>query len=172
MPTPAVVVFTARTVDQILAEGGTSAWRLDPDHARTRAFCVCTRNSFARWSKAGHAEAHRAAFLVGKISDVVPALNRDGRYLIEFSEYAEINVPDVWAKGDRNPVKYETLEELGIDPAKLTWKLMPKPQSRPAVEGAKPTAPATPAGVIAEAKKLVATTFGVSPDAVEITIRA
>jgi len=169
MPTPAVVIFTARTVDQILAEGGTSAWRLDPLHARTRAFCVCTRNSFARWSKAGHAEPHRAAFLVGKISDVVPALNREGRYLIEFSEYAEINIPDVWMKGDRNPVKYNTLEDLGIDQSKLTWKLMPKPSASAAASV--PAIP-EPALTIAEAKKRLAATFGVSTDAVEITIRA
>jgi hypothetical protein len=170
MPTPAVVVFTARTVEQILAEGGTSAWKLHSEHARTRAYCVCTRNSFARWSKAGHAEPHRAAFLVGKISNVVPALNRDGRYLIEFSEYALVNVPDVWVKGDRNPVKYVNLEDLGIDPATLTWNRMPQPQSAPAAT--KPAASGTPAGVLAEAKQLVATALNVSPDQVEIVVRA
>jgi hypothetical protein len=172
MPTPAVVVFTARTVEQILAEGGTSAWKLHPDHARARAYCVCTRNSFARWSKAGHAEPHRAAFLVGKIANVVPALKRDKRYLIEFSEYALVNIKDVWVKGDRNPIKYVNLEDLEIDPAKLTWKLMPQPQSRPAVESAKSAAAGTPASVIVEAKQLVATAFGVPIESVEITVRA
>lgn len=171
MPTPAVVVFTARTVEQILAEGGTSAWKLHPDHARSRAYCVCTRNSFARWSKAGHAEPHRTAFLVGKISNVVPALNRDRRYLIEFSEYALVNVPDVWVKGDRNPVKYVNLEDLGIDPTTLTWKLMPQPQQQ-RTAATTPAASASPAGVLAEAKQLVATAFNISPDKVEIVIRA
>jgi hypothetical protein len=170
MHTPAVVVFTARTVEQILAEGGTSAWRLNPDHARTRTYCVCTRNSFARWSKAGHAEPHRAAFLVGKISDVVPALNRDGRYLIAFSEYALVKVEDVWVTGDRNPVKYVHFEDLKIDPATLTWNLMPQAQRTPAA--APSVAPGTPGGIIAEAKKLVATAFDVPVEAVEITIRA
>jgi hypothetical protein len=60
------------------------------------------RNSFAKWSKGP--EAHRSAFLVGKISDVVPAPKRPERFLIQFSDYALITVPDVWMKGDRNPV--------------------------------------------------------------------
>jgi hypothetical protein len=170
MPTPAVVVFTARTVEAIRAEGGTSAWRLHPDHARARTYAVCTRNTFAKWSKGP--EPHRSAFLVGKISDVVQAPNRDkGRFLIEFSEYALVNVPDVWAKGDRNPVKYVDIEELGIDPAKLKWKPMPKSegQTTPANE-ASPSADAPL--TIAEAKKRLAATFGVSTEAVEITIRA
>jgi hypothetical protein len=170
MPTPAVVVFTAKTIEGILAEGGTSAWRLHPDHARARTYAVCTRNTFAKWSKGP--EPHRSAFLVGKISGVVQAPNRDkGRFLIEFSEYALIDLADVWAKGDRNPVKYVDIEDLGIDPSKLKWKPMPKPQPgrTPAAEATLPVdAPLT----IAEAKQRLAATFGVSADAVEITIRA
>jgi hypothetical protein len=171
MPTPAVVVFTAKTKEMILAEGGTSAWRLHPEHAKARTYAVCTRNTFAKWSKGP--EEHRSAFLVGKIRNVVPALHRDERrYLIEFSEYAEVKVPKVWAKGDRNPVKYVDIEDLGIDPAKLKWKPMPTPQAG-TVPPYEPSAPAdaTPL-TIAEAKKRLAATFGVSVDAVEITIRA
>lgn len=166
-----IVVFTAKTVEQILAEGGTSAWRLDRNHARARTYVVCTRNAHADWAKGP--EAHRSAFLVGKISDVVPAPKRPKRFLIEFSEYALIDVPDVW-KGDRNPVKYvKDLDELGIDPLSLKWTPVPKPRAgarKGAIEVAASNgdAPLT----IAEAKKRLAVTFGVSPDAVEITIRA
>lgn len=170
MSTPAIVVFTAKTVETILAEGGTSAWRLQPDHAKARTYAVLTRNKFAKWSKGP--EPHRAAFLVGKISDVVQAPNRDpGRYLIEFSEYAVIDLLDVWAKGDRNPVKYVDIEDLKIDPTKLKWKAMPKAN---AAKVSTPETPLAPDGTltIAEAKRRLATTFGVSTDAVEITIRA
>jgi hypothetical protein len=82
-----------------------------------------------------------------------------------------IDVPDVWEKGDRNPVKYVDLESLGIDPAKLKWKPMPKAQAAKAPTSDTPLAPDTPL-TIAEAKKRLAATFGVSSDAVEITIRA
>ena len=65
--------------------------------------------------------------MVGKVKDVVPTPARKGRFLIQFSEYALVNVPDVW-KGDRNPVRYvERLEDLGIDPLTLKWKPMPAP---------------------------------------------
>lgn len=169
MSTPAVVVFTAKTVETILAEGGTSAWRLHPDHARTRTYAVCTRNKFAKWSKGP--ESHRQAFLVGKVADVVQVPNREGRYLIQFSEYALIDRPDVWTKGDRNPIKYVDIESLGIDPTKLKWKPMPNTgiAKGPSLEAAQAQDGAL---TIAEAKKRLAATFGVSADAVEITIRA
>ena len=46
--------------------------------------------------------------------------------LIVFSEFARVAVPDSWPKGYRNPVRYSTLEEISIDPAKLEWKPMPE----------------------------------------------
>lgn len=170
MSEPAVVVFTAKTAETILAEGGTSAWRLHPDHAEARTFAVCTRNKFAKWSKGP--EPHRSAFLVGKIRDVVQAPNRDkGRYLIRLSEYAIVDIPDIWEKGDRNPIKYVDIESLGIDPAKLKWKPMPEMGDAPVATPEPPHIPDSPL-TIAEAKKRLAATFGVSTDAVEITIRA
>jgi hypothetical protein len=170
MSTPAVVVLTAKTVESILAEGGTSAWRLHPEHAKARTYAICTRNRFAKWSKGS--EPHRSAFLVGKIRDVVQAPSRDkGRYLIQFSDYAVIDVADVWEKGDRNPIKYVDIESLGIDPGKLKWKPMPKVPAAKTPTSEIQLAPDTPL-TIAEAKKRLAATFGVSTDAVEITIRA
>ena len=90
------------------------------------------------------------------------------------SEVARVDVPDVW-KQWRNPVRYTTLEELGIDPATLNFEPMPtatpatSTTSTPATSTAGQTAPAML--TIAEAKKALAATFGVKPDAVEITIR-
>jgi hypothetical protein len=165
MSDKAAVVFTAKSVDRILHEGGTSAWRLDRNHARKCVFAVCTRNANADWVE-GH-EAHHSAFLVGKIKDVVPVPD-SSRYLIQFSEYALVDIPDVW-KGDRNPVKYASLEEIGIDPSSLKWKPMPEPVATPASRAVTDTAvgPLT----IAEAKKGLALTFGVAPETIEITIR-
>jgi hypothetical protein len=160
----AVVVFTAKSVETLLQEGGTSSWRLDRNHARQRAYAVCTRNANADWVEGS--EAHHSAFLVGKVREVVPSPNHADRYLIQFSEYALLNIPDVW-KGDRNPVKYAALEDLGIDPSTLKWEPMPisAPSHLNGHNGGRPIS-------IAEAKNGLALTFGVSPDAVEITIRA
>ena len=49
----------------------------------------------------------------------------ENRYLIEFSEFARVNIPNVW-KGDRNPVKYRSADDLGIDFSKLKWEPMPE----------------------------------------------
>ena len=172
MSEEAIVVFTAKSVERILREGGTSSWRLDRNHARKCDFAVCTRNANADWVEGS--EIHHSAFLVGKVRDVVQTPDpdyddRDDRFLVQFSEYARVEISDVW-KGDRNPVKYATLEDLGIDPTVLDWKPMPEPSEIPGPAQPLPstgTAPLT----MAEAKKGLALTFGVSPEAIEITIR-
>jgi hypothetical protein len=164
----AAVFFTAKSVETLVTEGGTSAWRLDRNHARQCAFAVCTRNTRRLLGTPGP-EAHCSAFLVAKIKDVVPAPDRPGRYLVQFSEYARVNILDAW-KSDRNPVKYATLEELGIDPSTLKWERMPEEDKphEPARQGRITSdAPLT----MAEAKKGLALAFGVSPEAIEITIR-
>jgi len=173
----AVVVFTAKSIERILREGGTSSWRLDRNHARRCDYAVCTRNANAGWVEGN--EAHHSAFLLGKIRDVVACAptpenseSPENRYLIQFSEFARINIPDVW-RGDRNPVKYTSLEALVIDPSKLQWEVMPEGNSGAAtaadIGAAKQhgVAPLT----LAEAKKGLALTFNVAPEAVEITIR-
>jgi hypothetical protein len=168
MSDKAAVVFTAKSIKRILNEGGTSSWRLDRNHARQCDYAVCTRNAHANWVEGS--EAHRAAFLIGKVSEVVPAPDTKGRYLIKFSEYALMNLPDAW-KGDRNPVKYAGMKELGIDPAKLKWQPMPESSEMPdPTPHAKPLALGS-ALTMAEAKKGLALTFGVAPEAIEITIR-
>jgi hypothetical protein len=173
------VLFTAKSVERILREGGTSAWRLDRSHARRCAYAVCTRNAGARWVEGK--EEHRSAFLVGKIGDVVPCKPTpenheapDNRFLITFSEYALVDMPDVWA-GGRNPVKYESAEALGIDFSSLKWERMPEPDNLTAPSPQAPH-PVTVRSMdrpltMAEAKKGLALTFNVPTEAIEITIR-
>jgi hypothetical protein len=68
-------------------------------------------------------------------------------------------------------VKYAELRELGIDPSQLEWERMPEPNetSSPTTE-VKALAVDAPL-TMAEAKKGLALTFGVAPEAIEITIR-
>ncbi len=108
--------------------------------------------------------------MVGKIDDVVPSTDHQGRWLITFSEYAEINVPDVW-KGGRNPVSYTTLEELGVSLDGVKFKPMPSREKHPPQASHNAVGASHVMLTIAEAKKGLAATFGVKPDAVEITIR-
>lgn len=165
-----VVVFTAKSVERILAEGGTSSWRLDRNHARQCDYAVCTRNAHADWVEGN--EPHHTAFMVGKVKDVVPS-GDNGRHLMQFSEYAIVNVPDAW-NGGRNPVSYSSMADLGIDPSQLDWQPMPE---GPSGSERLPTAPLGPSDstsrglTMAEAKAGLALTFGVRPEAIEITIR-
>jgi len=172
-----VVVFTAKSIERIGLEGGSKAWRLDRNHARRCEYVVCTRNRHAVWGDG--TEDHQSAFLIGKIRNVVPCPptpenneHEKNRFLIQFSEYARLNIPNAW-KGDRNPVKYMTLDDLGIDPAKLTWETMPEVGREAQDEELAPSVakPGIKALTMAEAKKGLALTFNVSPEAIEITIR-
>src|SRR4051794_35091434 len=123
-----LVVFTCKKVSRLLREGGTSRWHLDPRRARRCKFAVCTRNEKAEFEDGSGPEEHRSAFLVGKVKSVV---EDEGRYMVRFSEYALVDVPDVW-KGERNPVKYQgSLRELGIDESKLQWQQMPVTSPNP-----------------------------------------
>ena len=165
-----LVVFTGKSVETILNDGGTNWWRLDRNRARNCEFVLCTRNTKARWSEGP--EEHHSGFLVGRVSGVVPETDSpdEDRFQIEFSEYAIVDVPDAW-KGDRNPVKYAAaLEEFGVNPASLRWQSIP-PRSESAVSSAHERPSGEGPLTIAEAKRRLAVTFGVRADAIEITVR-
>src|SRR5258708_16082107 len=164
----AIVVLPAETVERIVNHRGTGDWVLSPKKAATCKYVICCRKP--AWDNRKEGIAERAAFLVGRIVGLQKQPDSENtrnqpRFLIELSEYAAFERADVWKKG-RNPVSYKTLKELGIDLRGLKFKPMPvpAPSARP---GSASGAPMT----IAEAKKALAATFGVSPDDVEITIR-
>ena len=172
----ALVVFTARSPDRIIREGGSQAWVLNPARAKLCKWLVCTQNrhhSDHTFSDAS--EPHGSAFLVGKISIITEAQEdpAQSRWHIGISDYARISQPEVWQHW-RNPVRYTTLADLGINPDELEFQAMP------VIEAPLPNAALdSPAELpwpprlltIPEAKQALAATFGVSPDAVEIVIR-
>ena len=51
------------------------------------------------------------------------------RYLIQFSKYALLHIPDVWVNGPEGGFMYKTLEELGIETSELKWKTMSAPSA-------------------------------------------
>lgn len=123
MPDEAVAVFTARSTQRILREGGSQAWALDPNRARKCRYLVCVQNQHNPDRDFSDAtEAHGAVFLVGKISDVIPAPEDPdgGRWQIRISGYSTHIVMNAW-KGWRNPVRYTTLKEMGVELEKQTF---------------------------------------------------
>lgn len=161
-----IVVFTAKSRDTILQEGGTSSWRLDRNNARRCQYAVCTRNAHADWVQGR--EPHHSAFLVGKVKDVIPSPENERRYLILFSEYAEVKIQDVWT-GDRNPVHYVHQNDLPINFEKLNWQRMPEHEERALEKEDKHQN--SGALTIEDAKQGLSRTFGVPADSIEITIR-
>lgn len=165
-----IVVFTARSPDRIIREGGSQAWVLNPARAKQAKWLVCTQNRHHPNHEFSDAtEPHGTAFLVGKISGIVPSQEDPDRWMIEISEFARINMPSVWH--GRNPVRYTyLLEVVFTDIRGLKFQPMPERDEAKTVE--QRAEPASPHSLtIAEAKKALAATFGVKPEAVEITIR-
>ena len=175
-PPGVLVVFTAKTVQQMLELGGSQSWVINPQSMRNVEYVVCTRNSDHRWDDecGPRPEPHNSAFMVGKaagLKKVDRQRDRD-RYLIQFSEYALVNVPDFRSGSTRNPVTYSDLvqckEVLGLDIEALSFTPMPATAVK-ATET--PVSPPTKQGLsIAEAKKGLSLFFGVPVEAVQITI--
>ena len=166
-----LVVFTAKSVEAILGVGGTQSWKLDRGHATRCRYVVLCRNAYTDWGDGK--ELHGTAFMIGRIADVVPTVENDDRWLVAFDQYARGDVPNIW-KGWRNPVRYTTLEELGVSLEGIQFQPMPPIDDNAKVQHT--TFSHLENGsefrlTIAEAKQGLAKTFGVSPDAIEITIR-
>jgi hypothetical protein len=170
------MVFTGRGISQILEDGGSQAWALNAVRARKCEYLICVQNHPGEpWAKPEASQG--TAFLIGRVSGVEPAGDEHGanRWIINISEYAEIkDRPNMW-DGSRNPVRYTTMEDLGLDPTKFAFKPVAK---NPATSESGPmigTEGGRPAGATAlsieQAKRGLAAYFGVSIDAIEITIR-
>ena len=129
MPQNALVTFTAKPLETLLHDCGSGDWRLDAERARRCTYLVCTQNRHNADFGAPTAP-HGAAFLIGRISEIVRSSQRHDRWVVKISEYLECNLPNTWGKSGhlRYPVWYTTLEELGIDLAALPpFRPLPRP---------------------------------------------
>lgn len=173
-----LVVFTAKGVDQILSEGGSSSWALSSQSMRDCEYVVCTRNTDPEKFDAfgdSNPVAHGAAFLVGKFAGLEYMADRNGRrrYRVLFSSYAEVNVEDFW-DGSRVPTRYLDTDEAkrrDLDLESLHFTELKRPSSKSRKSAPEEFDRNRDSLTIAEAKTRLATTFGVSEDQIEIVIR-
>jgi hypothetical protein len=171
-----IMVFTARSPERIIREGGSGAWRLSPVNAGQMTYVVCTQNRHNPDDYFDATEPHGTAFLIGRHLTVrkareceyAPGEDPQNRYVLCFSEYALIDIPNLW-DGLHNPVRYTSLEELGINADDLDWQPMPQNGNTPPIEQPQRASSSAPL-TIQEAKKALAATFGVKPEAIEIII--
>jgi hypothetical protein len=134
----ALLVFTARSPERIIREGGSQRWVLNPARAKLCTWLVCTQNRHNPDHEFSDAtEAHGSGFLLCRISGVRISTEADPKekWLILISEFARINYPNLWDHG-RNPIRYTSLETLRIDPNGIEFQAMPNisehlPRSEP-----------------------------------------
>jgi hypothetical protein len=171
----ALVVFTAKSREDIVNKGGTGDWVLTPSTVRQMKFALCTRNSSPVEDPGPGSpgpEPHGSGFLAGRISGVrqVGQHNGRNRYLVEFDAVADVDIPDVWEW--RNPVRYMDLDELkgrGVDFSTMTFRPLTKADASPGGhdQAGDGVAPLT----IAQAKAGLSASFAVPVDSIEITIK-
>ena len=120
-----VLVFTYKDLNTLIRFNGSQSWKLDSKRVSKCKYIICVNN--AKHSLSQNANNHGFAFLVGKISGVARALETKlvGRWIIEFNEYAEVEIPGFW-EGLRNPVNYKRTEEINIDLENLVFHKVPE----------------------------------------------
>lgn len=149
-----ILTYTRNDLEYIKTKGCDDSWVLGVSRAESCKYLVCCHSRGAK---------QRNAFLVGLISKTVPVGEK--RRAIYICEYASIDVPNVWA-GWQNPVRYTTLEELGIDPSTLKFEKLQKTEKdeKPFESEIRPLS-------IEQAKEGLSKRFGVPPNQIEILIK-
>lgn len=183
-----IMTFTYRALDRILSEGGSGAWTCKQSTAAECKYLIVTRNSHGVPARHGHPgypaegnEPHGTAFLIGRVSKVIPDPDVDPdpkatpRYRICIDRWAPLNLPKVW-KGDRLPFRYTTLEECGItDVDALDWQDMPPPKAEPVSQAGATVPLVLPAvrtieQIAAELRNAIAAERKTSPDNVTLNV--
>jgi hypothetical protein len=166
MENDVLALFTTKSAQDCFDVGGTQSWALNPANAKSCRYAVLCRNPEA---DRGGKELHHTAFMIGRISPVVPSSETPGRWMLTFDEYALIDKPEVW-KDWRNPVRYTTFAKLGISLAGI--KFRPMPNKANGIEATPILKTETPIKFdIDTAKRGIAAYYSIRPEAVEITIR-
>ena len=118
-----MLVFTCYSVETLLRFGGSQSWVCDPKRAAAARYLICTRN--CHHTMADGLSGHGDGFLVGRISQIIPAFYFPGRWLIGFDAYAEIYCPRLWS-GAQNPVAYQPAIACEIDVDRLHFHPAPE----------------------------------------------
>lgn len=117
-----LVIFTSKQRNDVIAIGGTAWWKIDPVKARNASNVLLVHNAHDR-RRPGDPERHGRSFLIATIRDLQQ--DDDGRWLIQFDEFAETNDTFHWP-GYRNPVTYMNEQDV-LDQVQIgEWETMPE----------------------------------------------
>ena len=149
-----IITYTRNQLQEIKAKGCDYSWILNKQRAEKCKYLVCCHSEGAR---------RRDAFLVALISRIRQVDNDvkgNARWAIDISEYASIDIPNVWS-GWQNPVHYTSLEELKIDLSAIKFEKLQE-------SGKNDTFSLT----LEQAKQGLAKSFNVKTEQIEILIKS
>ena len=148
-----ILTFTKNDEQFIKINKFDAGWTIDEKRASNCKYLVCCHSQGAKKG---------AAFCVGLIDRLEPVELSEGgkqRYAIYITDYAPIDLPDIW-DGGRFPVRYTNLIDLGIDLSSLQFE--PLGMAKLAI---------IPPLSIAQAKEGLAKNYNIEPDQIEILIK-
>lgn len=174
-----VAVFTGKNLaNGMTADRGSGHWAARRERVMEAEYLLCVRNRRESWAEADH--EHGTAFLVAKISSVSSS-EYAGRIIINFEQYAEIQIADAWhlcTGGQRYPVAYldaaKVQQDLNLNFKSLEWKRFEICTAQAeSAEQSKFTAtvPQQTLGPIQQAKAMLANTLNISEESIEIIIK-
>ncbi len=149
-----IITFTVHDLQYIKTHGCDQSWVLNKDRAGSCKYLICCHSEGAK---------KRNAFIVGLISRIrfVGEDDKSGkdRWAIHISEYASVDIPNVW-KGWQNPVRYTSLEKVGIELSDLKFEKIHNNKNLD-----------IPPLSIEQAKEGLAKKFNISPEQIDILIK-
>jgi hypothetical protein len=162
-----VMVFTSKPLETMINEGGSGYWSASKKRLEKCSYLIATKSNTLREHFPSDTNIKQgSAFIVGKITNIGNS-PKGGRLVIQLSEFAEVNIPNVWT-GNRNPVAYTNTESLkndhGVDFSNIVWRDFPINEITPITD--------VKALTIDEAKEGIAKTLGIDPSCIEILIKA
>jgi hypothetical protein len=162
-----VMVYTSKPLHVNFEDGGSGNWTASEGNVKSCKYVVLVKSDTYSDNFSPNDIPIGTAFLIGKISGVKRS-EIATRLVIQFSEYAEINLPDAWT-GNRNPVAYLNIQDLeqkyeSFSLSDLTWQPFPSEKVKE-VDNIKPL-------TINEAKLGLAKQLGIDPSNIEIRITA
>ena len=178
-----LTVLTFKSAQHIVGDGGTQSWVISQRRARRCTYVVCVRHQQGPYKAEGN-EPHKHAFLVGKVSGVVPSGETADRFRVEFTEYAIVDGPHI-PLNSASPTQYfPSLKSIGIDEDSLHWRSINDIEEN--YENTSPTGVTISQNspneakefkniemsVFMQAKKLISDHLNVPIDAIEIIVRA
>lgn len=172
-----IAIYTGKDIDAMRKDGGSGHWVVNVPRVKKAEYLVCVRNRREQWSIADH--KHGTAFMIARVSGATTISPYAGRTVIGLTEYAEFTVVGAWKKltdGQRFPVAYMSTEsmlgKLELNIASLDWKPFEASQASDIDTNSAADDVQEAISPIAMAKHQLAKALGISPDTIEIIIRA